>query len=154
MDEIARLGEEKFALKKLIRYAAAAENIDDPILQDLVLRSHELGYTLGEIIQDLQNCHNSGRGRGRGKDNESRMNISIEDVRKFLMENDISKERIQEGCVWGEKATNYVKSACRIGLDKSQILHRLYTYGYDNKSEVVQDIFDKINAESQKGQKP
>lgn len=140
IDEIARLGEEKCALKKLMRYAA--DNIDDPILQDLVLRSHELGYTLGEIIQNLQNCH-------RGK-----MRISIEDVRTILIENDITHEMIQEGCVWDEKANNYVKSACRIGLDKAQILHRLYTLGYDRKSEVVQDIFDKINAESQKRQKP
>lgn len=139
IDEIARLGEERFALKELIRYAA--DNIDDPILQDLVLRSHELGYTLGEIIQNLQHCH-------RGK-----MRISIEDVRNILIENDITQDRIQEGCVWGEKANNYVKSAYRIGLDKAGILHRLYTHGYDKKTEVVQDIVDKINAESQKGQK-
>lgn len=124
IDEIARVGEEKFALEKLNQYAAA-DNMDDPILQDLVLRSHELGYTLGEIIQNLQNCH-------RG----NKMRISIEDVRKILIENDITKERIQEGCVWGENANNYVKSACRIGLDKAQILHRLYTHGYDKKSEV------------------
>lgn len=142
IDEIARLGEEKFALEKLNRYAAA-DNIDDPILQDLVLRSHELGYTLGEIIQNLQNCH-------RG----NKMRISIEDLRKTLIENDITKEIIQAGCVWGEKANDYVKSACRIGLDKDQILHRLYTHGYDKKSDVLQDLFDNINADSQKGQSP
>ena len=140
IDEIARLGEEKSALKELIRYAAG-DNIDDPILQDLVLRSHELGYTLGEIIQNLQHCH-------RGK-----MRISIEDVRRILIENDITQDRIQEGCVWDEKANNYVKSAYRIGLDEARILHRLYTLGYDKKTQVVQDIVDEINAESQKGQK-
>lgn len=138
IDEIARLGEEKFALRNLIQYTA--DNIDDPILQDLVLRSHELGYTLREIIQNLRDCHRA----------ETRM--TIEDLRKILIENDISPERIQEGCVWGEMATNYVKSAYRIGLDKAQILHRLYTHGYDKKTKVVQDIVDKIDAETQKGE--
>lgn len=138
IDEIARLGEEKFALRNLIQYTA--DNIDDPILQDLVLRSHELGYTLGEIIQNLRDCH------------RAKMCMTVEDLRKILIEKDITPERIQEGCVWSEMASNYVKSAYRIGLDKAQILHRLYTHGYDKKTKVVQDIVDKLDAETQKGQ--
>lgn len=85
IDEIAQLGEEKFALRNLIQYAA--DNVDDPILQDLVLRSHELGYMLGEIIHNLHVCH-------RGE-----MHTSIEDLRIVLIENDITPERIQEGYV-------------------------------------------------------
>ena len=80
------------------------------------------------------------------------MRITIEDLRNILIKNDITPERIQEGCVWSEVASKYVKSACRIGLDQAQILHRLYTHGYDKKTKFVQDIVDKIGAEPQKGQ--
>lgn len=138
--EIARLGEEKFDLKNLIQYAA--DSIDDPILQDVVLRSHELGYTLGEIIQNLRVCH-------RGE-----MRITIEDLKNILIKNGITPERIQEGCVWSEVASNYVKSAYRIGLDQAQILHRLYTHGYDKKTKAVQDIVDEIDAEPRRDNRP
>lgn len=40
IDDIAQLGEERLALRKLIKYAT--DDINDPILKDLVLRSHEL----------------------------------------------------------------------------------------------------------------
>lgn len=50
IDDIAQLGEERLALRKLIKYAT--DDINDSILKDLVLRSHELRYTLGGIIQN------------------------------------------------------------------------------------------------------
>lgn len=135
INNIARLGEEKLTLRQLIQYAA--DDINDPILRDLVLRSHELGYTLGEIIQDLRDCH-------RGE-----MRLTIEDIRKILIENDIPLERVQEGRVWDEAAVEYVKAAYRIGLNKDEILQRLYTHGYDQKKKAVQDIVNQINSETQ-----
>lgn len=56
---------------------------------------------------------------------------------------------IQEGRFWDEAAIEYVKAACRIGLDKEQILHRLYTLGYDQKKTAVKDIANQINSETQ-----
>lgn len=84
IDDIAQLGEEKLALRKVIKYAT--DDINDPILKDLVLRSHELRYTLGEIIENLYGCH-------RGE-----MRLAIEDMKKILIENDIPPESISECC--------------------------------------------------------
>lgn len=84
IDDIAQLGEEKLALRKVIKYAT--DDINDPILKDLVLRSHELRYTLGEIIENLCGCH-------RGE-----MRLAIEDIKNILIENDVPPESISECC--------------------------------------------------------
>lgn len=69
IEEIAQLGEEKLALRKLIKYAT--DDLNDPILKDLVLRPHEPGYTLGEIIQNLCGGHSG------------EMRLAIEDIKTF-----------------------------------------------------------------------